>query len=355
MIEPLYGLPLAGIAVGVLLGYVARVNVFCTLSAFEKAWYSGDTGGLRTWGLAALVAAIITQIAISTGTLNLSSSFYLTTDFAVGAYIIGGVFFGLGMALVGTCGFGALIRLGGGSLKGFVAFLVIGITALATARGTLSPVRIFIEQNSSIDLSFAADQSIPSLVASVLGSWAQLPTMIILLAAVAFWVFKSKEFRHNKSGLLTGTIVGGVIASGWWITSYFQQISFAPVQLESASFVLPLGDGILQFIANTGVGPDYGVGLVFGTILGAAIGAIKQHSVRWEACDDARELGRHIAGAAFMGFGGILALGCTIGQGLSAASLLTVSAPIVFLCVALGARIGLAYLLGGRIFQLGTQ
>ena len=86
-------------------------------------------------------------------------------------------------------------------------------------------------------------------------------------------------------------------------------------------------------------------------IVGASIGAVRQKSVHWEACDDARELGRHILGAALMGFGGVLALGCTIGQGLSAASLLTFSAPIVICSIAIGARIGLAYLLGDRAFM----
>jgi len=354
MIDADFGLPLAGVAVGVALGFVARVNVFCTLSAFEKAWYSSDGSGLRTWAFAALIAALFSQIAIQTGFVDLTSSFYLTTNLALGAHIVGGLLFGIGMALVGTCGFGALIRLGGGSLKGFVAFLVIGITALATSRGLLSPIRTFIEENFSVDLGFAADQSIPTLVSAGVGTWAAIPTIALLIAVGAIWIFKSKDFRQNAKGQLTGLTVGVAIAAGWIITAYFQQQSFSPVQLESASFVLPLGDGILQFVANTGVGPDYGVGLVFGTILGAALGALKQKSVRWEACDDARELGRHITGAALMGFGGVLALGCTIGQGLSAASLMTISAPIVIISIAVGARIGLAYLLGDRAFQFNV-
>jgi len=350
MLESAFALPITGIIAGIALGYVARVNTFCTLSAFEKAWYLDDLNGLRTWALAALTAATMTQISIATGLVDLSSSFYLTTNFAIGAYVVGGVLFGCGMALVGTCGFGALIRLGGGSLKGFVAFLVIGIVALATSRGILSPVRTLIEDYTTINLGFTADQSIPALVSALFGQWAFTPVVLVTLLSAAIWIFKSATYRRNFSGIITGVVVGAVVFAGWSLTYYFQQIAFIPVQLESASFVVPLGDGILQFIANTGVGPDYGVGLVLGTIVGAAVGAIQQNSVHWEACDDARELGRHILGAALMGFGGVLALGCTIGQGLSAASLLTVSAPIVIASIAFGARIGLAYLLGDRAF-----
>ena len=115
---------------------------------------------------------------------------------------------------------------------------------------------------------------------------------------------------------------------------------------------MPVGDTILQFITFTGTLPDYGVGLVIGVVLGAALIAFRRNDVRWEACDDASELGRHIAGAFMMGTGGVFAMGCTIGQGISAASVLAVSAPVVMLSIVVGARLGLAYLLEGSIFGL---
>jgi hypothetical protein len=142
-------------------------------------------------------------------------------------------------------------------------------------------------------------------------------------------------------------VIGCGIGVGWLVTSWGGRRAFEPVQLEAGSFVVPVGDTLLQIITYTGVLPDYGVGLIVGVGLGAALVAWRKHDVRWEACDDARELGRHIAGAVLMGVGGVFAMGCTIGQGVTAVSVLAISAPIVMLSIALGARLGLSYLLEG--------
>jgi len=124
------------------------------------------------------------------------------------------------------------------------------------------------------------------------------------------------------------------------------------VQIEAGSFVVPVGDVIIQFAAFTGVLPDYGVGLVVGVALGAAAVAWKRNDVRWEAGDDARELGRHISGAFLMGVGGVFAMGCTNGQGVAGSSALAVSAPVAMLFTILGARMGLNYLLEGSVWGL---
>src|SRR5690606_4694038 len=128
-----------------------------------------------------------------------------------------------------------------------------------------------------------------------------------------------------------------------------------PVQIESASFVAPYGDVLRAIISYPGdMLPDYGMGLVFGVTIGAGLAARRQSELRWEACDDARELKRHMAGAVLMGLGGILAMGCTIGQGISAASTLAISAPLVLGCIVCGARLGLAWLIEGSVRHVWT-
>lgn len=340
-------LPAAGLAAGTVLGFVARRNFFCTLSALEQHWYGNNSNGLRSWVLAAAVAAILTQAMNAAGLADTSSSFYLATSFSWFGAIAGGLAFGFGMALVGTCGYGALVRLGGGSLKSLMAVLVLGITALSTQRGLLGLGRVNISDQFQLDFSLAGDQSIPSLVDSAFSVNLSAATTVVLLALPLFWVFRDAAFRTDRRGIVTALVVGGVVAFGWFITSLVAETSFVPVQLESASFVVPLADVILHFAAYTGSVPDYGVGMVFGTVLGSALAARQADNVRWEACDDARELSRHIIGAALMGFGGVLALGCTIGQGISAASLLAVSAPVTMIFIGIGARMGLAFLLEG--------
>lgn len=345
-------LPIAGGLAGIIIGAAARRDRFCTLAALERYWYANDSSGLRTWILAATVALIATQAMALTGVIDLQRTFYLSPNFGWTGAILGGLAFGFGMALVGTCGFGALVRLGGGSLRSLVVLLVLGLSALAAQRGLIAQGRVEIVDNLAADLSFAGDQSLGSIVSALLGFDARLAVAFFIAGLLLFWIFSSADYRRRLGNIVTGSIIGLGVAFGWLATTWIAHRAFEPVQIEAGSFVVPVGDTLIQFIAFTGVLPDYGVGLVVGVALGAALVAWRKHDVRWEACDDARELGRHIVGAFLMGTGGVFAMGCTIGQGVTAASALAVSAPVVMLSIAIGARLGLAYLLEGSIWSV---
>lgn len=340
-------LPLCGLFSGLILGYVARRNFFCTLSALEQHWYGGNSDGVRTWALAIALAISFVQGLTWAGLLDVSGSFYLDPTFNWLGAIVGGIAFGIGMALVGTCGFGALVRLGGGSLKSLIALVVLALFAISTARGLLAFGRVRLFELFQIDLSFAGDQSIPSILSAAAGFDLRPVVVLAILAGLFWWIFSNPSFRRQTRSLATAATIAGVITFGWIATTVSAAYSFEPIQIESASFVTPVADTLMQFVLAFGSGPDYGVGLVIGTVIGAAIAAHMTDNVRWEACDDARELSRHIIGAACMGVGGILALGCTIGQGISAASLLAISAPVVLFSIAIGARLGLGWMLEG--------
>ncbi len=350
--DPSVLLPLMGLAAGTVLGYVARINRFCTLSALERHWYAGDSRGLRTWVLAAAVALIASQTAAAFGFADLSLSFYLHLDFGLTGAILGGVMFGLGMALVGTCGFGAIVRLGGGSLRAAVVLIVLGLTALAAQRGLLAPLRILLVDDLALDFSAAGDQSLTSLFSHLTGADLSLVVPVLASLALLGWIFSDRSFRREGAFIASGTLIGLCISFGWVATTWAARNAFEPVQIEAASFVVPVGDTILQLITYTGTLPDYGIGLIVGTFAGAALGAWRKKDGRWEACDDARELGRHFLGASLMGVGGVFAMGCTVGQGITAVSTLAISAPVVFLSIAFGARIGLAWLIEGSIRTL---
>ena len=352
MTDAAWFLPVTGVLVGIVIGAIARRNHFCTMAALERYWYANDGRGLRTWILAATVAIIITQAMITFGVIDLSSSFYLSASFGLTGAIAGGLAFGFGMSLVGTCGFGALVRLGGGSLRSFVVLIALGLSATAAQRGLIAQGRVHLVDNLAIDLSFAGDQSLGSLVSSGLGFDARLATAILVVAALLIWIFADRNFRRYYTGIASGIVIGCAIAAGWLITSFAAQASFDPVQLEAGSFVVPVGDVIIQFLAFTGALPDYGVGLVIGVVLGAAAVAWNKRDIRWEACDDARELGRHLLGAFLMGTGGVFAMGCTIGQGVTGASVLAISVPVVMISIAAGARLGLAYLVEGSLASI---
>ncbi len=349
-VDPVWALPASGLATGLVMGMIARRYHFCTLSALERHWYADDSKGLRTWVLAAAVALVVTQLMINSGLANLESSFYLSTDFSIVSAIAGGLMFGFGMALVGTCGFGALVRLGGGSLQSLVVVCGIALAALSAQRGVVGHLRQAIESRTTLDLSWAGSQSLGDIATTLAGGISlHVPVAIAVSVLLLVWIFASPDFRRSGGHILAGCGIGLCIAFGWYITSRFRQISFDPVQLEAGSFVLPPGDLLFQLIAVVGTTPDYGVGMVVGVVIGACLTARSRDDMRWEACDDAGELGRHLLGAFLMGTGGVFAMGCTIGQGVSAMSVMALSAPIVFACILLGARLGLSYLLEGSL------
>ncbi|MCY0147488.1 YeeE/YedE family protein [Hoeflea sp. G2-23] len=351
MINSGWMLALSGCAVGGVIGFLARKSHFCTMAALERHWYAADDRPLRAWVLAAFTALIATQLAAAAGFADIDRSFYITEPLPLAGAILGGLMFGLGMALVGTCGFGALVRLGGGNLRALVVLTGLGLAALAAQRGVTAHLRAALLDPLSINLNAFGGQSLGALSSRALGFDVALPLALVIGAAGLWWVFKSAAFRADRMRLWAGLGIGLCIAGGWVITSRFAAHMLDPVQLEAGSFVMPVGDTIMQIITVTGELPDYGVGLVVGVFLGAAVSAFRSDDMRWEACDDARELSRHLLGAFLMGTGGVFALGCTIGQGVSAFSVMAISAPIVMASIALGARMGLGLLMEGTPFS----
>lgn len=337
----------AGLAAGSVLGFAARAGHVCVMSGLERRWYAGDSAGVRTWVLAAAVALCATQAMQALGLVDTTASFYVRSDFAWIGAILGGIAFGFGMALVGTCGFGALVRLGGGSLRSLVVLVALGLAAMSAQKGLIAQGRVVLSDRHALDLSNMGGQSL-GLIASW---WADrdltVPVAALVALALLAWIFSATDYRRRTGSIAAGATIGLSVAFGWWATSHAARHSFEVVQIEAGSFVVPVADTILQIVTFTGVLPDYGVGLVLGVVAGAAACAVLRRDVRWEACDDARELGRHLAGGVLMGVGGVFAMGCTIGQGVTAVSALAISAPVVVLSIVFGARLGLAYLIEG--------
>jgi hypothetical protein len=291
----------------------------------------------------------LTQAMVLTGAVDLSPTPHLSPLFPLAGAVLGGLMFGAGMALVGSCGFGALVQVGGGSLKAVVVLLALGLSALAAQTGLVAQGRVLLVDDLAVDLTYAGDQSLGSLISAALGADLRAPVALTATVGLFAWVFGSRAFRARRGLMLAGAVIGVAVASGWAVTSFVAAHALAPVEIEAGSFAAPVGDAIMQIIARAGAVPDYGVGVVFGVALGAAVAAWRAHDLRWEACDDARELGRHMAGAALMGVGGVFATGCAIGQGVAAASTLAISAPIAMTAMALGARLGLAWLIEGTV------
>ncbi len=333
---------LIGLAGGIALGLAARIGRFCTLGAIEDMLYGADDRRMRMWAIAIGISIIGVQIAMSMGGFDVSQTTYLDRIWNPLATIIGGLMFGYGMALSGNCGYGALARLGGGDLRSFVIVLVMGLSAYFVMSGPLAQARVWLfpaETNASSAQGFTQlfDQfGIPPIV-----------TGLAIGGAMLIWAFSKSDMRKSYSYSIWGVVVGLAIVSGWIGTFWVASNGFGSEPIETHSFAAPIGDTIFYGMTASGNALSFSVGSVIGVIIGAALGSYSKGHFRWEACDDPRELRRQILGAAIMGPGAILAVGCSVGQGISAFSVLAFSAPLAFVAIFIGAAFGLRQLITG--------
>lgn len=335
--------PLIGCFGGIVLGLAARIGRFCSLSAIEDATFGAGYVRLLTWALAIGVSMLGVACLDMLGLIPVQSVFYLTNPVPLASTILGGIVFGIGMALVGTCGFGAVARLGGGDLSGLVVFLVIGITSYIASSGAIGVLRVMVMSETP---SIASQSGFAHAIGATTG---MAPAVFGGAAGLAIIVSVALRLRRESSALLWGALVGLVIVSGWAATSWHSNTSFGEVTVRSHSFVRPIGDTMIYAMTSSGTAISFGVASVIGVVIGAVVGALAKGEFRWEACDDARTLKRQILGAALMGIGGVFSLGCTIGQGLSAASVLAFSAPVAIASMIFGAWCGLHWLVHGSV------
>ena len=337
---------------GTVMGVTARTMHFCTLGAIADAFLGTKHTGLRAWALAIATATLATQAMHMAGLIDLQESIYLVPDFGWLGAILGGLCFGFGMALVGTCGYGTLVRLGGGDLRSMVDVFVLGFFAYMTLRGLSGLGREFLIERTNGDLSAIGSQGLVDAIAWLLAAESEVLRGVIVALVVAgllVYCLKDCAFRQSRKDVIGGIIIGLVVASGWFVTGIVGADEFDPTPLGSYSFVTPVGESLVYLMTFTGATIKFGVGAVGGVIFGAFLASRAKAEFRLEAFDDPKEMLRHVFGAALMGFGGVTALGCTIGQGITAMSTLSMSAPIALASIFLGAYLGLKYLVEGSL------
>ncbi len=333
---------LVGLVGGIALGLAARIGRFCTLGAIEDYLYGDDDRRMRMWLIAIGVAVIGTHLAISADLFDLGQTAYLDRVWNPIGTIVGGLMFGYGMALCGNCGYGALARLGGGDMRSFVIVIVMGLSAYFVMSGPLAYTRVWL---FPVERDAATAQSLTQLLSPLGASPAMTGSLIggaLLVVALS-----RSGMRTSYGQIFWAGVVGLAVCSGWLGTYWIAATGFEAEPIETHTFAAPVGDTIFYAMTASGNALSFSVGSVVGVVLGAALGSYSKGHFRWEACEDPRELRRQILGAAIMGPGAILAVGCSVGQGISAFSVLAFSAPVTFIAIFLGAALGLRQLITG--------
>lgn len=335
-----------GLAGGLVLGLAARLGRFCTLGAIEDRLYGGSDHRLRMFVLAIGTAVTATFAFMAAGLIDAPATTYLRSGWNPVAHAVGGLLFGYGMAIAGNCGFGALARLGGGDLRSFVIVVVLGISAYVNMSGPLAHLRVRLFPDDLITVDGLTGYAhfvgaTTGIGASVLGIAAGI---LILLA-----VLRPASFRAERAMVASGIAVGLTTAFAWAGTQQVSTESFDAVTVTSFTFARPVGEAILYAMTSSGSTLSFAVGSVAGVWLGAFLGSLIRGHFRWEACEDPRELRRQILGAGLMGVGAVVALGCSVGQGISAMSVLSFGAPITLAAIFAGAALGLRQLIHGFV------
>ncbi|MDO5371131.1 YeeE/YedE family protein [Paracoccus sp. (in: a-proteobacteria)] len=332
-----------GLTLGAIFGAAARAGRFCLLRGMKglvpgKA--ARDLSALQAFALALAVALAGTQALNLIGGTDLQAALPLRAGSPWLAMLIGGAIFGLGMALANSCGARALVLLAGGNLRSLVVLLCLGLAAQATLTGVLAPARAAVQQLGQANL---AGLSLPQLIAGA-GIPAQVALAIAtILPALALAAFAWPLIRRRPLEAAMAAIIGATVVGGWWIT-FATDDPFDPKPLTSLSYIGPMGESVLWLMLSTGRQAAFGVAIIGGTLLGAFATALLTRSLRAESFGSPRQTVASALGGALMGFGGVLALGCSIGQGLSGLSTLSIASLVAFAGILAGTALGLLIL-----------
>ena len=341
-----------GFVLGLVFGAVAHKANFCTMGAVADVVNVGDWGRMRMWLLAIAVAVAGANALDWVGLVDLSRSAYPAARCPWIAYIVGGFLFGIGMTLASGCGSRSVVRVGGGNLKSLVVLVFLAISADMTIRGLFAPARV--EVLGAVAMQFDQGQDLPWVVATQLGvgrHGLQLWITALIVMPLLFFVFKDRTFRATREQVFGGLVLGLVIVAGWYVTGHIGFIAEDPDTLqeaylgsrtarpESLTYVGPVANTLewLQFRTDESSQLSFGVAVVAGTLLGSFAYAILTRNFRWESFASAGDTRNHIIGGILMGFGGVTAMGCTIGQGITGLSTLAVGSFLVFFSIIAGA------------------
>ena len=338
-------------------GAIVQRTHFCTMGAISDAVGLGDFTRLRQWALAIATAMAGFWLLVALGQLDPAKTLYTTPRWFWLSALVGGLMFGFGMVLASGCASKNLVRLGGGSLKALVVLVVLGVCAFATLKGITAVVRVATVDSAAID--FGAPAAVWARLAGLFGTETRGTGVLlgfVIAAVAALWALRGRDFIRGDN-LLAGIGIGACVAAMFWVTGHLGHVAEHPQTLEETfiatnsgraealSFVSPVAYALdwLMFFSDRGKTLTVGIVSVAGVIVGAAAMALAQGSFRWQGFAGVDDVAHHLAGAALMGVGGVTAMGCTIGQGISGIATLGITSLVALPSIVAGAVAGVKY------------
>ncbi len=331
---------LSGLVIGLLYGSIGLLSGFCMMSSLRGWWAEGDGRLVRTYALAMGVAIAASQLLAARGSVDLGKSIYLQPSFSAPVMFFGGLLFGYGMVLSNGCGSRALVLLGKGNLRSFVVIIVLGIFAEMTLKGLIAPVRIAAVQVTQFTAKII---SLPALLSSfgLNEVYGRMFATSLVSSALIIFAFSHAPFRRSIGQMAAGIAVGLLIAAGWYATGHLGADDFNPVPVTSLTFIAPIADGLQYVMLSTGSTLNFGIATVGGVFAGSLVTALLTGRFELEGYRSPQHMLRSAGGGALMGAGGVMAFGCSIGQGLTGISTLALASFIAVAGILAGSALGL--------------
>ena len=356
-IPVLVGFFLTAVVLGVT---ISRTN-FCTMGAVSDWVNMNDRGRMGAWLLAiavAMVAVAILEIA-ALFELNQQRPPYRSATFAWLRYLLGGLMFGVGMTLAGGCVSRNLVRLGGGNIKSLITLIFAAIFAYLMTKTVFFEI-VFYGWMHPLSFDLSAFGIPAQDIGSIISSWIpgfdksaiHLIAALIVATAVIVFVLKSRNIKSNMTNIAAGLIIGASVTVGWYLTSGPLGLEWAEaaewaddppvgVGMQSFTFVNPLGEYISLLLepAKLSVLVTVGMLAAVGLIIGSLGDSLVSRRFHFSWFASFGDFATNAIGGILMGIGGVLALGCTVGQGISGISTLALGsfialAAIIFSCTA---------------------
>jgi len=345
---------------GFILGYVVNKTNFCTMGAVSDLVNIGDSSRFKAWLLAIATAIVGVTLLEYMSIVDIDESRipYRNSVFFWPRYIIGGIMFGIGMTLASGCGNKILIRIGGGNIKSIFVLIVAGLMALLMTRTDFYGLLFHSWMNPiSPDLAKLgiSDQSIQTIFSSITGIESNNMIITILVPAIISilllkYIFSSYS-KLSSDNILSGIVVGLVVTFAWlisggelgqaWIENNdFLDTPYPSVGVQSFTFINPMGELLIyssSFFDSFYL--TFGVTALISTIFGSFIYALISNNLRLEWFANKHDFYRHLLGAVLIGIGGVLSLGCTIGQGVTGVSTLALGSIITLISIIFGASL----------------
>ncbi len=337
-----------GLAIGTLLGAIVYLTNFCAMGSVSDFVNFGDWRRFRSWVLAGATAVVGVFVIQKMGVMNPSDSIFLTPTFTWIGFVTGGFIFGIGMVLSAGCVSRNLVRAGSGDMRSLLVLVVVGIFAFMTIGGLIGPWRVLFVNLGTVNLADygMAGQGFGDLLGKLTGldaADANLYAFIGVAAIMLGYVFLNKKFISSPTHIFAGVSIGLLAVAGWVLTGLAQDdFADVPVALTSLTFVQPTGstlDYLMRFTAFDTMA--FPVAVLLGTLLGGFVGSVIKRDTRLRTFNGEADTARNIIGAALMGIGGVLALGCTLGQGVTGVSTLAMGSFITFAFLVIGGIVGM--------------